>query len=151
MKTIGIRAAPGEVTFAVYDTESSTVVNLEEIVIPKALTTPESLKYVRSNLLDILREYEIEKAGIRTTEPTAQRLSIDRIQIEGVVQEAFASSSLVSYFAGSIATIASKLGVDRVNVKKMVEGDNILEVENWKTHSDKGREAILTAKAAANV
>ena len=71
MKAIGIRVAPGEVTFAVYDTDSRTVVNLEEIVVPKALTTPESLKYVRSNLLDILREYEIEKAGIRTTEWSA--------------------------------------------------------------------------------
>lgn len=109
------------------------------------------MKYVRSNLLDILREYEIERAGIRTTEPSAKRLSLDRIQIEGVVQEAFASSSLLSYFAGPIATIASKLGVDRTSIKKMVGGDNILNIENWGSHSEKDREAILTAKGAANV
>jgi Holliday junction resolvasome RuvABC endonuclease subunit len=66
--TIGIRAAPKVVTFAVYDSMSRTVINVEEIKIPAAFSLPDRLKYVRSNLLDVLREYKVEQAGIRETE-----------------------------------------------------------------------------------
>ena len=94
MITIGIRAAPKVVTFAVYDSTSRTVINVEEIKIPAAFSLPDRLKYVRSNLLDVLREYKVEQAGIRETEPAAQSSSIERVQIESVIQEAFASSEL---------------------------------------------------------
>jgi hypothetical protein len=42
MITIGIRAAPKAVTFAVYDTERAAVLNVEEIRIPAAFQTPEA-------------------------------------------------------------------------------------------------------------
>ena len=87
--TIGIRAAPGAVTFAVIDTDDNSVINIEKIKIPAAFEPPDALKYVRSNLLDILREYHVERAGIRVTESVADG-STARIQLEGVVQEAFA-------------------------------------------------------------
>ena len=92
MITIGIRAAPGAVTFAVIDTDDNSVINVEKIKIPAAFETPDALKYVRSNLLDILREYQVERAGIRVTEAIADG-SAKRIQLEGVaLREAFASS-----------------------------------------------------------
>lgn len=154
MRTIGIRAAPREVTFAIYDIDAAAaaaVINVEGIRVPAALSIPENLKYIRSNLLDILREYEIEKAGIRTTEPNSQQLSIERIQIEGVVQEAFASSMLRAYYAGPIATIAAKLKINRASFKEIVDGDNYFEIENWGKMKANEREAILTAMGAANV
>ena len=64
MITIGIRAAPKAVTFAIYDSASDAVQNVEEIKIPAAFSIPSSLKYVRSNILDVLREYNVEKAGV---------------------------------------------------------------------------------------
>lgn len=76
MRTIGIRAAPTAVTFVVYDSSSNEIVNVEDIKIPLAFAAPDALKYVRNNLLDILREYSVERAGIRTTEPNAQSISI---------------------------------------------------------------------------
>jgi hypothetical protein len=94
VRTLGIRAAPRVITFAVYDSAERAVLNIEDIKVPIAFEAPDALKYVRNNLLDVLREYEVERAGIRTTEPSAQTISIERIQIEGVIQEAFASSSL---------------------------------------------------------
>jgi hypothetical protein len=97
MRTIGIRAAPKAVTFVVYDSIANGILNVEDIKIPVAFSTPDALKYIRNNLLDILREYEITHAGVRVTEPNAQSTSIERIQIEGVIQEAFASSLLESY------------------------------------------------------
>jgi hypothetical protein len=60
MITIGIRAAPSAVTFAVIDTDKNVVINVEKIRIPAAFETPDALKYIRSTLLDILREYGVE-------------------------------------------------------------------------------------------
>jgi hypothetical protein len=149
--TIGLRAAPKVVTFAIYDSEKKAVVNVEEIKIPAAFTTPDGLKYLRSNLLDVLREYRITNAGVRITEPNAQRLSIARIQIEGVIQEAFASSELADYYVGQISSISSRLGIPRANFKPLVDGEKDYDVERWQEMSKEAREAVLCAIGATNV
>lgn len=148
MITVGIRAAPKEVTFAVYDSEARRVLNVEGIKIPAAFSTPEALKYVRSNLLDVLREYGVERAGIRTTEAAAQNPSIERVQIEGVIQEAFASSDLKGYYVGQIASISARLGMDRARFKPLVGGEQEWDVEGWSGISKEGREALLCAMGA---
>src|SRR5438876_834595 len=125
-RTIGIRAHPKGVTFAIYDPSKSTVLNVEELKIPAAFDVPASLKYLRNNLLDVIREYEVVKAGIRLQEPFAQSINIFRTQIEGVIQEAFASSDIDSFFVGPIAVIAAKLGVQRDRIKPMIAGENDL-------------------------
>lgn len=149
MITIGIRAAPKAVTFAIYDTEANAVINVEQIKIPMAFETPSALKYVRSNLLDVLREYEVERAGVRVTEAVADP-NIERVQIEGVIQEAFASSELHSYYVGQIASIASRLGFNREKFKVYVEGNEDPGIENWKGMKKEAREAVLCAIGAAN-
>jgi hypothetical protein len=63
-------------------------VNVEEIKIPAAFDVPDRLKYIRSNLLDVIREFRVESAGVRVTEPNADA-STERIQIEGVIQESY--------------------------------------------------------------
>jgi hypothetical protein len=148
MITIGIRAAPKVVTFAVYDTEAENILNVEEIKIPLAFEVPAALKYIRSNLLDVLREYKVERAGIRVTESNAQNPSIERIQIEGVIQEAFASSELVSYYVGQIASISKRLGIDRKKFKPFIDGAEYPGVENWNKMGKEEREAILCAIGA---
>lgn len=150
MITIGIRAAPKVVTFAVYDSEAEKVLNVEQIKIPAAFSTPDALKYIRSNLLDVLREYEVEKAGVRASEPSAQSLSIERVQIEGVIQEAFASSNLAAYYVGHISSITARLGLDRTAFKPLVAGDEEYHVENWRDMSATEREAVLCAVGAVN-
>ena len=150
MITIGIRAAPRAVTFAVYDTEEARVLNIEEIKIPAAFATPEALKYVRSNLLDILREYAVARAGIRITEASAQGLSLARVQIEGVIQEAFASSDLAGYYVGQIASISTRIGIDRARFKPLVAGEQAWDVEGWDKMPKEAREALLCAVGAAS-
>ena len=88
MITMGLRAAPKYITFAIFDGRAANVVNVEDIHVPAAFDWPVALKYVRSSILDVLREYGVEKAGVRTTEPMAQSLSIERIQIEGATSRA---------------------------------------------------------------
>lgn len=149
MRTIGIRAAPKAVTFVVFDADADAVLNVEDIRIPIAFHTPEALKYVRNNLLDILREYGIERAGIRVTEPSAQSPNIARIQIEGVVQEAFASSLLKSYYVGQISSISARLGIERADFKRYVDGQLNWPVENWASLRKEQREALLCAMGAS--
>lgn len=149
MRTIGIRAAPKAVTFVVFDADADAVLNVEDIRIPIAFHTPEALKYVRNNLLDILREYGIERAGIRVTEPSAQSPNIARIQIEGVVQEAFASSLLKSYYVGQISSISARLGIERADFKRYVDGQLEWPVENWASLRKEQREALLCAMGAS--
>jgi hypothetical protein len=148
--TIGIRAAPREVTFAIYDSVQSKLLNVEDIKVPAAFAMPDALKYVRSNLLDVLREYKIERAGIRVTEGAAHGVNIDRVQIEGVIQEAFASSDLVGYYVGRIASIAARIGIDRRRFKPMVAGEEAYDIDGWEHLSKEQREAVLCAIGATN-
>jgi len=150
MRTIGIRVAPKRVTFVVYDADEKQIVNMEGIVVPKALETPEQLKYVRNTVLDIIREYDVKRAGIRITEGNAQGISIERIELEGVIQEAFASSELEGYFCGQIARIAAKLKMSREHLRELLEGADYEEVEGWVKLKKEEREAIATAIGAAN-
>lgn len=149
MNTLGIRVKPSSVTIVIYDDDQNNIVNVEDIKIPKALSTPESLKYIRNSILDILREFQISKAGLRTVESNSQTINLRRVEIEGVIQEAFASSMLTAYFCGQISTIAAKLKIPRADFKKYVEGEKDYEdVENWSKHNKNEKEAILTALGA---
>ena len=150
MITIGIRAEPKTVTFAIYNSDTEEVVNVEGINIPAAFSTPDALKYLRSNLLDVLREFKVTKAGIRASEPNARNPNIDRIQIEGVIQETFASSEMTAYYVGHISSISSRLDIPRTDFKPLVAGAKEYEVENWSSLSPKEREAVLCAIGAVN-
>jgi hypothetical protein len=149
MRTIGIRAAPKNITFVIYDSDTKSIINAEDVKVPLAFEIPDALKYIRNNLLDILREYQVSRAGIRITEPTAQRISVERIQIEGVIQEAFASSLLEHYYVGQISSISSRIGIDRGDFKKYINGSlNFEGVDNWDSLSQPQREATFCALGA---
>lgn len=151
MRTLGIRVKPNAVVIAVYDSDENEIINVESIKIPRALSTPEALKYTRNSILDILREYEIQNAGLRIVESNSKTLVIRRLEIEGVIQEAFASSTLSSYFCGQISKISSKLSIVRSDFKKFVDGELEYEkVENWKEFNKEEREAVLTALGAVD-
>lgn len=150
MITIGIRAGNRGITFAVFDSIANAIINVEEIRIPAAFSTPDGLKYLRSNLLDVLREFSVESAGVRVTEPMAKTSYPERIQIEGVVQEAFSSSNLQSYYIGQISSISARLGIERDQFKPMADGDKDPGIEKWKEMSKEGREATLCAMGAVN-
>ena len=151
MNTLGIRAKPNSVIIVIYDSDENLIVNVEDIKIPKALPTPEALKYVRNSVLDILREFNISKAVLRIVEIKSQTLNIRRVEIEGVIQEAFASSMLSAYFCGQISTIAAKLNIPRSDFKQYVDGKQDYEaIENWSNHNKDEKEAILTALGAVN-
>ena len=121
MNILGIRVTPKKIYFSIFDNKNMEFKNIENIVVPQALIVPEKLKYIRNNILDLLREYNIEKAGIRVTESNAKSLSIERLYIEGVIQETFASSQITEYKILRLSGIASRLGSDAGEVKKFID------------------------------
>ncbi|MDZ7322074.1 hypothetical protein N4G41_10560 [Kosakonia sacchari] len=145
MRILGVRAAPKEASFVVYCTDEKSFVCIDYIKIPLVLDMPEKLKFIRNNILDILREYNVSVAGIRVTESNAQNLSIERLYIEGVLQEALSSSNVSSFLTTRQKGICSRLGIRTTEFKDIVQGNQ--DFRDFSTHqySQGTIEAILTA------
>jgi hypothetical protein len=120
--------------------------------IPPALETPRQLQFIRTTLLDVMDEYAVTRAGLRLAEGTAQQKNPFRLNLEGVVQELLASSSVERFVSGPIATIASLLGIrDRKVVKALIAGEQSPDYAmDWTSLTVDEREAVLMAVAAAS-
>lgn len=153
-KSIGIRVTPSTVYFSVvsYENEELEITLVDKINNPKALSIPEQLKFLRNTLCDIINEFGITNACIRITESNAQSVNITRIYIEGVIQELFASSTIVKYYVGQISSISANLGIERATFKPFAEGKEIfMEIENWKSFSLEQRESLMSAISALKI
>jgi hypothetical protein len=111
---------------------------------------PAALRYLRTNIRDIITEFEAQSAGIRMVEPQAPGSFPERRHIEGVILELLANSTVQSYFEGPIATIAKWLEKDRDEIKPLRDGETpFLDYAGWNAdYRNEEREAILTAAAA---
>ncbi|MBE5321862.1 hypothetical protein IM793_22090 [Pedobacter sp. MR2016-19] len=153
-KSIGIRVTPLTLYFSIvsYENEVLEIIIVDKINNPKALNIPEQLKFLRNTLCDIVNEFNITNACIRITESNAKSISIPRIYIEGVIQELFASSTIIKYYVGQISSISANLEIDRVKFKPFAEGKEIfLEIDDWKTYSLEERESLMSAISALNI
>jgi len=152
MNILGIRVEPKKTTFVVIEAndDTFTVVNNEVIKVPAALDFPEKLKYIRSCVLDILREYSVNIAGIRVTEGNSQNMDITRLQIEGVIQEAFSSSDVDQYFSGRKTSIASRLNINIDEFDEIIKGKKEYDLlVDWQLlRNSSSREAGLVAMGA---
>lgn len=156
MKAIGIRVSNTYVCFSVVKNISDRVfevINIEYLKIPNALDFPQQLKYLRNVILDILREYSITKAGIKVVEGNADNKATKRMQIEGVIQEAFASSLIQDYFIGRSSSITSRIQPllsSKKNFKSFIKTNSTCEfISNWeKCSNDDKKESTLVGVAA---
>ena len=154
VRAIGIRVAPREVHYAVVEnasehSEEHELLTNGSVVVPSALDFPAKLHFIRTTMLDIMAEYRVRRAGIRLTESTAKGVSVERLNLEGVIQELLCSSTVEAYFAGPIAAIAARLGEkDRSRIKEYFEGSSFLGLDGWSGLSREQRESIVTAVAA---
>lgn len=151
---IGIRANPNQITYCVLtgSNDQFQIKLIDKIVNPKSLDVPEQLKFIRSTLSDIINENNVNVACIRITESNAQQVSVDRIYMEGVIQELIASSTITKYFVGQISNITSRLGIDRSDFKPYAKGEKVfLEIERWGNLSLEERESLMSAASALNL
>lgn len=152
MRTIGIRVSPKVITFAIFDTDQNAIINIENVKIPAALSAPKQLRHVRTSILDVLREYGVRSAGIRTTESKAQSPSVFRVQIEGVILEALVGTDIDGYATGPSATIASMLKMKPAALTQYIKGEAKPDwADRWAELTVEAREAALIAVGVANV
>jgi hypothetical protein len=150
---IGLRASPTQVTFAIVvkDGEVPVIRAVDVVTVPRALGLPDQLRFIRTTLLDIMEEFDVERAGLKLVENTAPGRHEFRLNLEGVVQELLASSNVDRYFAGRIDRLAALLGEpSRPRVKRYIQGGEVYaEVAEWENyHGSEERESLLAAFAA---
>lgn len=155
VNSIGIRATPKEVYFAIVK-EQEGVCQLhvvDKVILPKTLSYPEKLQYLRGLLVDIIAEFNITNACIRITESTAERTSTKRVSLEAVIQELIASSCIVKYKTIRKQSMASLLDLESSELtdfickkRESVKGINIGDLYN-----SQEREAILSAYCALHI
>jgi len=154
MRYIGIRASVQDVYYSILekDNEKYRVISISNIKVPKALDVPKQLSYVRNTLTTIIEQYEIQYASIREIEGSAMgrmnKASLFRINMEGVIQEIFATSSIKEYDLACNSSVKSILSS---NSNKIVEiADELKLVEQYKTDDskklkDENKESLVVA------
>jgi len=148
MRILGVRAAPKVASFIVYCSVDKDLKCADVINIPQTLSIPERLKYIRNNILDILREYDVSLAAIRVCEANAQKQSIERLYIEGVIQEALSSSNVKKYFTLRKQGIYSRIGITSKEYDRAISGELAVSGFDTSSYSQATNEAILSALAA---
>jgi len=149
-KVIGIRVTPVKIFYTVIEEDEQQQISYfnEVLMVPKALDVPRQLSYIRTALFSLICEHNITQAGLRTAEGTAT-LNIFRLYMEGVIQELFSNSTVENYFAGTLASMASRLESTSTKLKECYKGQtNIFGIPDWNAMKENHRESFLAALAA---
>ncbi|MCI7387754.1 MAG: hypothetical protein MSH64_14035 [Bacteroides uniformis] len=153
--SIGIRVKPDCIIYSIIKENDGNkeIILIDKVNVPIALEVPEQLKFIRSTFLDIIFENQVNLACIRATETTAKKISIERVNMEAVIQELIASSSIEKYYVGRISTISSRLGITRERFKPLVESkvDDCKFFDDWSEYNKEEKESLLAALSAFNL
>ncbi|EGT3589447.1 hypothetical protein ABN057_20670 [Providencia alcalifaciens] len=150
MITLGIRAEPKQISFVVYCSDENKLLCVDKVTVPQALDTPEQLKYIRNNILDVLREYKVERAALRVAEGIAKNKSLPRYYLEAVIQEAFSSSNLSAFSIMRSSTIIKDLKINKKQYDQILDSSQkIKDIDNSK-FKKATNEALMVAIAVAS-
>ncbi|WP_195603666.1 hypothetical protein ACSVC9_02890 [Clostridium sp. LBM24168] len=159
MASIGIRVTPNEIFYSIVDENDDEyeIISISNIKIPRALDAPCKLSYIRNTIATIIKQYKITNAGIKLIEGNA-RASVNssilfRINLEGVILELFANSTIQKYLLGLASSIASILKIKAKPVKEMSEDlgiDDSYKTDNGKKLNEQNIESLVVAIAALN-
>lgn len=154
---IGFRVSPSEITFTVIESKNppdeGDYHDPQTLVVPDALDGPDLLRFMRTNLLDILALYEVEHAAVKTADHHGKRRSnTTRIHLEGVIQEAVASSRVGKYVAGATPRLASLQGMAPSDFKAYKDGTRqFAGLSDWNHWSKAERESVLAAATSLTI
>jgi len=155
MNSLGIRVTSSTIFLSVYNTENKTILS-ERQALPD-LDLPKKLKQIRADFLEFLSKNKIGNVAIKIAEKNALSINLERIAIEGVLQEAIASSEIKSYSIHSLQSVAKSFGIKGKDFKPLVTDaevflkfvENKITQTNLRTNNDQ-REAILLAVSVLN-
>lgn len=158
MRSIGIRVTPKIIYYTIATIEkdgfSIGEEGVESIIVPKSMDVPQKLTYIRQTLFSIINEFNVTSAGIRITEYNARRSNADRLNIEGVVQELLANSTVLDYMLGTINVLSKFTGINNKELSESLkEGTPIedYEISGWQSMKKEERESLITALAALSL
>ncbi len=155
MITLGIRASAKKIYYTIIDDKDNEfdILTIGNILIPQALTLPDRLCFVKTNVASIIKEFKVVIGGIRICELIAIKnniqSSIERCYYEGVILELFSDCTVNYYFEGRKQFIASALGEKTEKITEYINGLECYEIGEWHTFSKEIREAILIALASS--
>jgi len=94
---IGFRSFPDGFAYVVLQKTRTNpeLVAKDRLCLPKNQNWPASLAWVRKQLSEILQQFDIDSACIKTIEPMARKKDMHRLQIEGVIQEYIYSANSI--------------------------------------------------------
>lgn len=122
MGSIGIRAKPEEIIFAIYKNEN---VFLDSILLPDFLKNEEKLSYLRNALNDIFNEFEIKNGALKIMEGNIQSINsgvFRRIENETIIKEILYSSGIENYKMLKNSNLSSLLSEDKSIVTELIKG-----------------------------
>lgn len=90
MSVIGFRCFTDAFSFVVLGEtqQNPSIIAHEKILFPIDYSWGEKMNWLRKQVIELLRKYNISSASIKMIEPTARTKKIERAQAEGVVLEA---------------------------------------------------------------
>lgn len=150
MKVIGIRAEPGGLTWAVVEgtREHPILIGADTASAPTSYDEPEALKWYRSRLSTLIKQFDAEALAIRLPESFGRQGNTEsdrrRSRLEGVLMELGAANGLI-VVAGNLKTIGTRQGVAKP--KDELAGDDLRGLD-WSSLNAKKREAVFAASCA---
>jgi hypothetical protein len=94
MLVVGVRCTKDKPDWAVvqgHERASASVVEHHQVTIP-AGQRGEQLAWVRKEVQELLERHAVEGVAVRVAEGGGQSVSLGRSEVEGVIQEGFASA-----------------------------------------------------------
>ncbi len=153
MSSIGIRVYSDTIYYSIVDgTINNAILKVNDVLsIPKAFEGGQAFAWVRSNILNICREFNITNGIIRTFEtksPMAKKAIAKRSRLEGVIAEALFSQGVNSKIC-MLATMSSLLKIqDKKSAKCYLDLEEFRGIDKWSDYKGYSKESIMAAVAA---
>jgi Holliday junction resolvasome RuvABC endonuclease subunit len=140
-RSIGFRCTKNSITFVVLEGHQEAPLVLAQDVrqVPKNISRPEELRWLRREVHDILNTYGVEVGFYRSTEPSSKTRDMQRGEFEGVLQEAALSHEQRNLLLESRikVQIKSNTGLTKKDdVEELLESEAFMSIPSKSKYAD---------------
>ena len=97
MVEIRIKISPEEIYYTIseHTQYSKKILSSSKLIVPQALDTPDKLSFIRSTLISLINQYNVQRANLKIVKlDFKDEKTIDLIKLEGIVQELLSTSGV---------------------------------------------------------